>query len=573
MRFIAEGKVQRVSTVLANAFKRGYGLVGVMDLLSKAADGVYKAKSYAESEFQKAFVLLKYGGGRTADFASRAFGLPSPRTIRRHMPAAVLQASPGMPSVSELSHNLSTALEACSEPFATATHGYVLMLDEIAIEKRLRWDPATNMILGACREHGSACELEFCSGDEATALFRAIEGKRVHLASEATVMAVGAFAAEPRLYEARPFGLSGTCKRETATAQEILIRNALAACNAQRETLGRCYCIASDGDAHRRLAMAAITLHSELSESSPIHRLLSPLPLMNLRCGKDDLTCDIDMKHIAKRMRNTLLRTIGTTIGGVVITRSVLRAHLCDAGMSGATADALLDPEDHQDVVLMYRLLGAVVHLPQTPTVADPFSAVVRRVLWLIGRAYYYVLSAYTNTALSLRQQLEYLSAASHLFLQLYRLDQQRFIPSQLYIDIQIMIKNVYFCVAKTKKDNPTGRFWLLLLGTDRLEKDFGITRTIVGNDSNADLYQLSTRLLSIVLLALILSEHPEWDRGPRRLRLPANVLSDPSAELDKRVDHINPASWTGDLHVADVVLRTCWNRGRELAEAALAEA
>ncbi|EJD33442.1 hypothetical protein AURDEDRAFT_41577, partial [Auricularia subglabra TFB-10046 SS5] len=139
-------------------------------------------------------------------------------------------------------------------------------------------------------------------------------------------------------------------------------------------------------------------------------------------------------------------------------------------------------------------------------------------------------------------------------------------IPSQLYIDIQIMIKNIYFCVVKTKVDNPSGPFWLLLLGTDRLEKDFGITRSIVGNDSNADLYQLSTRLLAIVLLALILSEHLEWDRGPRRLHLPANVLADPLAELDNRIDHINPAAWTGDLRVADVVLCTCWNKGRELA-------
>jgi hypothetical protein len=33
-----------------------------------------------------------------------------------------------------------------------------------------------------------------------------------------------------------------------------------------------------------------------------------------------------------------------------------------------------------------------------------------------------------------------------------------------------IMIKNAYFCVAKTKADNPNGNFWVVLLGTDRLE-------------------------------------------------------------------------------------------------------
>lgn len=31
--------------------------------------------------------------------------------------------------------------------------------------------------------------------------------------------------------------------------------------------------------------------------------------------------------------------------------------------------------------------------------------------------------------------------------------------PTQLYMDIMIMIKNVYFCVAKAKVDDPDGNF------------------------------------------------------------------------------------------------------------------
>ena len=42
--------------------------------------------------------------------------------------------------------------------------------------------------------------------------------------------------------------------------------------------------------------------------------------------------------------------------------------------------------------------------------------------------------------------------------------------PTQLYIDIMIMIKNAYFCVTKTKADNPNGNFWVVILGTDRLK-------------------------------------------------------------------------------------------------------
>jgi hypothetical protein len=62
---------------------------------------------------------------------------------------------------------------------------------------------------------------------------------------------------------------------------------------------------------------------------------------------------------------------------------------------------------------------------------------------------------------------------------------------SLLYTDIMIIIKNIFFCVAKTKVDDPLGKFWLILLGTDRLEQLFGILRTMVGNDANCDVLQI----------------------------------------------------------------------------------
>ncbi|KZV79477.1 hypothetical protein EXIGLDRAFT_661031, partial [Exidia glandulosa HHB12029] len=561
---IAAGRVQRASAALANAFKCGYGLLGTLNLLSGAAAGLNKIKSFTEIEYQKAFVLLKYGGAQAYDFASRAYALPSLRAVQRHSPTAVLEVSPGMPTIDELFRNLSTALSGSFQRFAHLSHGFALMIDEIAIERRLRWDPSTNFILGPCREHGGMCSLEFCSVDEAKALFRAIEAEKVHVASEATVLAIGAFSSDPIIYEARPFGISGTCKREKVEGQEQLIRTALEACKRLENELGPCYCIASDGDGVRRSAMAAITMCEDLPASSPLYPLLGPLPLFNRWTGPNALTCDIDMKHVAKRLRNTLLRVSGTKVNGVTITPLVLRAHLIDGGMHAETADALLNPNDHQDVVLMYRLLAAIARLPETSTNNTPISQDVRRVLWLLGQIYYYLLSAYTEVRLSVREQLEYLSAVAHMVMELYRSDRQAFIPSQLYIDIMIMVKNVFFCFAKTKVHDSKARFLLMLRGSDRLEKNFGLTRTSVGSDRNADVYQLSTRMLAMVQIALILAEHPEWHRGPRRLRLPPNILSE--ADLDSRVDHINPAAWVGDLTVTSVIPLTCWNHGRELA-------
>ena len=69
--------------------------------------------------------------------------------------------------------------------------------------------------------------------------------------------------------------------------------------------------------------------------------------------------------------------------------------------------------------------------------------------------------------------------------------------------------------LPKQKVDDPIGKFFLILLGTDRLEDIFGILRTMVGNDSTLDLLQLILRLGGTTEVSAILANHPEWDRSP----------------------------------------------------------
>jgi hypothetical protein len=76
------------------------------------------------------------------------------------------------------------------------------------------------------------------------------------------------------------------------------------------------------------------------------------------------------------------------------------------------------------------------------------------------------------------------------------------------------MIKNVFFCVAKTQVDNPGGRFFLTLLGTDHLEEAFGNLSTMIGNDTNTSLLQIGSWLTSASKCSIILASHSEWDHG-----------------------------------------------------------
>lgn len=58
------------------------------------------------------------------------------------------------------------------------------MADEIALEKRLRYDPEPNTILGVCREHGDSLPLEFTTLAEAEEVLVSLQEERCHLASE-----------------------------------------------------------------------------------------------------------------------------------------------------------------------------------------------------------------------------------------------------------------------------------------------------------------------------------------------------------------------------------------------------
>jgi len=219
----------------------------------------------------------------------------------------------------------------------------------------------------------------------------------------------------------------------------------------------------------------------------------------------------------------------------------------------------------------MIKLLNAISSLPACPSNSRPTVLASRRVLRVLGKLYYHLLHAYLNISLSLDQQLTYLSTTAHLVLALYHKDKGAFIPVQLYFDVMSMIKNVYFCVAKVQKDDPTGDFYIIILGTDGLEKVFGKVRTIVGDDTNADQLQLTDRVDGAVQCNNILEGHPEWGGESRRLTL--KPLSDDPESVSSKHNHINPRSWKGDVKVAKVSLSGSWKEGRRKAEAILEDA
>ena len=288
---------------------------------------------------------------------------------------------------------------------------------------------------------------------------------------------------------------------------------------------------------------------------------------MNLFIGDFDLTADKDYKHVMKHLRNLLLHKMGTLVNSMHITSALLHFHLKENNVSTLRLDYLLNPHDRQNIPLCYSLLKEVWSLRDPSPSDKPSFVAARRALQLLGTLFHHIIVPFIQINLSLHEQLSHLSAAAHFATFLYTINgaKNKALQSLTFQDIILLVKNAYFCATKTKVSSPNSKFWIILLGTDRLESMFGLVQSMVGMDKNADILQLGMWLSHAVECLNIFEKYPEWDHGPKRLKLPA--IEDGNGNVLAKVNHINPNSWTGDVRVTNVSLATSWNLGQELTE------
>ncbi|KAF8170592.1 hypothetical protein BJ912DRAFT_1025317 [Pholiota molesta] len=536
---ISSGEVQHIDRVISIGLRQKKGARGILASVMAAAQGHYHPKSFTEEEDMKALLIWRLSGNRVAEINHRTSGAPSVAYLRTRSIVPPIIPSPSKPTVQEVNSNVKATLQS--------------IMDEIHSIRTGK----TNYFLGICREHAHKTSMEFINEGDMAELFQCIDDGDVHYAGEATIGTLGILCKDNRIYPGQPILVSGDCKHETGEEHAEVIETVIKGVDSEKGTTKlRIVCIASDGESRRGSAFIHLTFKHKLSPQSPLYAHLQHINFLNLYAGDDDLTCDKDWKHIFKRFRNLFICQRGVVIGDYCITPDIIRDHLKSEGLSAEHVRSLFNPDDQQDVKLAFDMLKDIWSLPRTSaTNPNPGFATAREVLWMLGKLLFHMVYPYLCVDLSLSEQIEHLSAAAHLAIALYKLAGKDFIPTNLYIDLMIMIKNVIFCVAKAKVDNPDGEFWIILLGTDRLEELFGILRTMVGNDANLDILQLVSRLSGTTEISNILAKYPQWDQVPRCLKLPAII------------DHIKPASWRGNVKVKDVSLQMSWNRGRRLVE------
>ena len=161
---IASGQVDCVALLVQAGLKNRAGIKTLIQQYERAAEKLYKPKGYVNEDIMQSIVLLRLGGACIAEFAHQSLALPSLTTIRCQTVLLALLVSPSAPTVAEVEANIISCYSSLGSYSGQDSGGsscewtgdtqkvvhQVLMLDELAIEKRVRWDDLHNMFQGTC---------------------------------------------------------------------------------------------------------------------------------------------------------------------------------------------------------------------------------------------------------------------------------------------------------------------------------------------------------------------------------------------------------------------------------------
>lgn len=189
---ISSGDVKRVDHVISIGLRQKKGVRGLLTSVMAAAQGRYRLRSYTEEEDMYFLLIWRLSGNRVAGINHRSGIGPSVSYLRSRSIVPPLIPSHGKPTIDQVATNLQSSLGSILDVIQEQSKGKVLhavtIFDELATEKRIRWDPKSNMFLGVCQEHGYQTSLEFINEGDLEELFRRLdsvdENEKVHYAGE-----------------------------------------------------------------------------------------------------------------------------------------------------------------------------------------------------------------------------------------------------------------------------------------------------------------------------------------------------------------------------------------------------
>ncbi|KAJ3525352.1 hypothetical protein NMY22_g10613 [Coprinellus aureogranulatus] len=552
---LASQDIPGASRVLEVSLKRSESANEIMRKLEGAITGAFLPHgNWTEREFDIAYLVKALGGPRLTFAMQNARHSPSLTTLRRHRSTPKMVMCVDTPTDEEIWTNVDVLLGG-RQPLDDLGIGQSMMSDGIAIEEVPRWDEATNKVLGGCREHSSNIAKEINTLGDLERLAKGLHDKEWHRAKEAILVSLAPMTHRDNYWPSPLFAFP-SCGSGKGSDMADIMRRTIDIYNRHpkgRALHGDIVCAATDGESSFRGARYELALTKLVSP--PLYEKLRGLTGLNLAVGPGDLLGCCDPKHIFKRFAQNLRSTgLQLTLGDVVIGYHDIRSALRHSGVTEERMNMLLNPQDKQNVPIALDLLKEL----KNANIPDTTEANRIRHVKLLAEIYSFFITPFTDITLGLAAQVRKLSTYAHLIFALYRRHGRSFMNGALYGDSISIVKTIIILIARYQTKDGEIRFYIILVGTDRVEGIFSHVRT-QDHARNCDIVQFGDKCCIGAEINRIVLNRPELDPGHEK-----RAIKDSKGE-----DHINTVSWdkNAELRVGSVVLDGVFFDGRRDAE------
>ncbi|KAG6820014.1 hypothetical protein H0H93_006478 [Arthromyces matolae] len=562
---LASRNITRLRHLVCSLLRHGNSIKSIVVQLERATGDVAIGRSnderWTDRELDLALLARSLGGPKLLYALQKAQGYPSDRTLRRQRPLISLQGSLKCPTASDIGRNLTDFLSHIT--FGSGPGPMQIMIDDVALDERLRYNGDRNSVIGVCREHSNEYNLQVNDWPSLERLKAGLEENHLHHGKEATVVAIAPVANLTHYYPI-PFSLTATCKAETGERLADWLEEALLDTyfthDEGRKRHGELFSVASDGASCFRSARFHLFMRCCLDPTSDLGRLLYPLDGLNCYTGKYQVLGTCDFKHVIKRCATLARSSIGIKVGNVTIIPDHIETELRHF-MTLEKAKALLDPADKQNVPKAVHLIECLLKLEGLPEPQEPNVFNRRKAILFTVKTIYHFIQPFTSVRMSISDQVRSLSTYAHITAAMYHQYGATFLTGALYADSQAIVKNIIFTIGRLQLMNSKYQYFMPHDGTDRLENLFSHLRT-QDHSRNFDFQQLEQKISIATEINRIFEDNPDIDQGHRR-----RDLADAEG-----LDRVNPKSWQGDLAVSTVDLLSEWLNGRRQANVMLKE-